>query len=254
MLDDSPTRRVGFKPLSEFSEHRHLGRLWSMDKVRTEGELIEWSRRAERLRDEYNQAHPDSPLPKLRYALEYKFDGLTINLTYDGGKLVQAATRGNGVTGEAILPQAMTIRTIPLTIPVSYTHLQKYDGSQLLHRIKTMGKGKGTVFIGISALYTDEAIRMAQSAGFAYMIALPCAPLLIAQRVDELMDVVQNSGLRDTMALIDATHMRCLDCDDIIAQYLTMLGLAVQHSGFVYAAACIKTVSYTHLDVYKRQA
>lgn len=118
--------------------------------------------------------------------------------------------------------------------------MPKYDGSQLLHRIKTMGKGKGTVFIGISALYTDEAIRMAQSAGFAYMIALPCAPLLIAQRVDELMDVVQNSGLRDTMALIDATHMRCLDCDDIIAQYLTMMGLAVQHSGFVYAAACIK--------------
>lgn len=117
VLDDSPTRRVGFKPLSEFSEHRHLGRLWSMDKVRTQGELIEWSRRAERLRDEYNQAHPDSPLPKLRYALEYKFDGLTINLTYDGGKLVQAATRGNGVAGEAILPQAMTIRTIPLTIP-----------------------------------------------------------------------------------------------------------------------------------------
>lgn len=39
--------------------------------------------------------------------------------------------------------------------------MPKYDGSQLLHRIKTMGKGKGTVFIGISALYTDEAIRMA---------------------------------------------------------------------------------------------
>ncbi len=117
VLDDSPTRRVGFKPLSEFSEHRHIGRLWSMDKVRTEAELIEWSRRAEKLRDEYNQAHIDSPLPKLRYALEYKFDGLTINLTYDGGRLVQAATRGNGVVGEAILPQAMTIKTIPLTIP-----------------------------------------------------------------------------------------------------------------------------------------
>ena len=117
VLDDSPTRRVGFKPLSEFSEHRHLGRLWSMDKVRTEGELIEWSRRAERLRDEYNQAHSDSPLPKLRYALEYKFDGLTINLTYDNGILVQAATRGNGITGEGILAQAKTIRSIPLTVP-----------------------------------------------------------------------------------------------------------------------------------------
>ena len=39
--------------------------------------------------------------------------------------------------------------------------MPKYDGSQLLHRIKTMGKGKGTVFIGISALYTDEAIQLA---------------------------------------------------------------------------------------------
>lgn len=117
VLDDSPTRRVGFAPLNEFSEHKHLGRLWSMDKVRSKSELIDWSKRAERLIAEYNNAHPLAKLPKPCYALEYKFDGLTINLTYDGGKLVQAATRGNGVTGEAILPQAMTIRTIPLTIP-----------------------------------------------------------------------------------------------------------------------------------------
>jgi DNA ligase (NAD+) len=116
-LDDSPTRRVGFKPLGQFDEHKHLGRLWSMDKVRSKERLIEWSNRAEKLREEYNRANPATPLPKFRYALEYKFDGLTINLTYDGGKLVQAATRGNGVTGEAILPQAMTIRTVPLTIP-----------------------------------------------------------------------------------------------------------------------------------------
>lgn len=118
--------------------------------------------------------------------------------------------------------------------------MPKYDGSQLLHRIKAMGKGKGTVFIGISALYTDEAIRMAQAAGFSYVIAMPCAPVLIAQRVDELMGVVQNTGLRDTVTLLDATHMRCLDCDDIIVQYLTMMGLAAQHHGFVYVAACIK--------------
>ena len=116
VLDDSPTRRVGAEPLNEFAQHRHLGRLWSMDKVRTRTELIEWSKRAEKLRSEYNFAHAEK-LPPIRYALEYKFDGLTINLTYDGGKLVQAATRGNGVVGEAILPQAMTIKSIPLTIP-----------------------------------------------------------------------------------------------------------------------------------------
>ncbi len=48
--------------------------------------------------------------------VEYKFDGLTINLTYRDGELVQGATRGNGTVGEAILPQIKTIKTIPLKI------------------------------------------------------------------------------------------------------------------------------------------
>ena len=53
------------------------------------------------------------------YLMEYKIDGLTINLTYDNGQLVQAATRGNGIVGESILPQVRTIRSIPLHIPHS---------------------------------------------------------------------------------------------------------------------------------------
>ena len=57
----------------------------------------------------------------LQYCVEYKFDGLTLNLTYNEGRLIQAATRGNGITGEAILPQAKTIRTVPLTIPYQGT-------------------------------------------------------------------------------------------------------------------------------------
>lgn len=56
-------------------------------------------------------------LPKVKYALEYKFDGLTINLTYEGGRLITGATRGNGIVGEDITPQIKTIRTVPLTIP-----------------------------------------------------------------------------------------------------------------------------------------
>ena len=56
-------------------------------------------------------------LPKVKYALEYKFDGLTINLTYEGGRLMTGATRGNGIVGEDITPQIKTIRTVPLTIP-----------------------------------------------------------------------------------------------------------------------------------------
>lgn len=116
VLPDSPTQRVGSEPLSAFEQQTHLARLWSMDKVRTREALIAWGERAERLRAEYNAANEEK-LPPVRYALEYKFDGLTVNLTYENGMLVRGATRGNGVVGEAILPQIRTIRSIPLTIP-----------------------------------------------------------------------------------------------------------------------------------------
>ncbi len=107
ILPDSPTHRVGGEALTAFEPHVHRARLWSMDKVQSFEELDEWILRTEKL------AERDD----LTYYIEYKFDGLTINLTYDQGVLVQAATRGNGITGEAILPQVRTIRTVPLTIP-----------------------------------------------------------------------------------------------------------------------------------------
>ena len=88
----------------------HIHRLWSLDKVRTREDLIDWGRRVERIAE-------SQQLPKVKYALEYKFDGLTINLTYEGGRLITGATRGNGIVGEDITPQIKTIRTVPLTIP-----------------------------------------------------------------------------------------------------------------------------------------
>ena len=115
VLPDSPTRRVGGEPLKEFAPHTHIVRLLSMDKAQSTGEIADWIRRAEKLRAEAVQA--GASLPEISYVIEHKFDGLTICLTYEGGRLVQAATRGNGTTGEAILPQALTIRQIPLSIP-----------------------------------------------------------------------------------------------------------------------------------------
>lgn len=109
-LPDSPTRRVGGEVLSGFEPHTHLARLWSMGKAQSIEALTDWANRAEKLRLE-------AGLPALKYVVEHKFDGLTVNLTYEDGNLVGAATRGNGVTGEQILPQVMTIRSIPLRIP-----------------------------------------------------------------------------------------------------------------------------------------
>ena len=110
-LPDSPTRRVGGEVMAGFEPHRHIARLWSMDKAQSEEEILAWAQRCQRLTAEAGG------LPENRYMVEYKLDGLTINLTYDGGQLVQAATRGNGEVGEGILAQARTIRCIPLSIP-----------------------------------------------------------------------------------------------------------------------------------------
>ncbi len=115
-LPHSPTQRVGGDPLPAFQQHRHLAPLWSMDKVRTEEDLHAWVARAAKLAAEYS-ASTGQPLPPLRFTVEMKFDGLTVNLTYEGGNLTQATTRGNGEIGEAILPQVKTIKGIPMKIP-----------------------------------------------------------------------------------------------------------------------------------------
>ena len=110
-LADSPTRRVGGEVMEGFLPHRHIAPLWSMDKAQSEEEIFAWAQRCEKLTREAGG------LPENRYCVEYKLDGLTLNLTYDGGRLVQAATRGDGKVGEGILPQAQTIRCIPHEIP-----------------------------------------------------------------------------------------------------------------------------------------
>jgi DNA ligase (NAD+) len=116
VLPDSPTRRVGGGILKGFEPHRHLSRLWSLDKAQNTDDLTAWAARANRLISDFNAKNPDQPLPLPEYVVELKFDGLSLNLTYMDGQLAQSATRGNGEIGEGILAQARTIRTVPLTI------------------------------------------------------------------------------------------------------------------------------------------
>ncbi len=117
VLPDSPTQRVGGELLKGFVQHRHLAPLWSLDKAQNADQLQSWNARVTKLVADYNSKNPDNPLPQPSYAVELKFDGLTLNLTYKDGRLVQAATRGNGVVGEGILAQVKTIKSVPLTIP-----------------------------------------------------------------------------------------------------------------------------------------
>ncbi|TVX89833.1 NAD-dependent DNA ligase LigA [Paenibacillus agilis] len=117
VLPDSPTQRVGGETLSGFEPHRHQARLWSLDKAQDMDSLEAWHQRVLRLINDYNSKNPDKQLPDPSFVVELKFDGLTLNLTYTDGQLVQASTRGNGVMGESILPQVKTIQSVPLTIP-----------------------------------------------------------------------------------------------------------------------------------------
>ncbi|WP_336787335.1 NAD-dependent DNA ligase LigA [Paenibacillus sp. MMO-177] len=118
VLSDSPTQRVGGELLKGFEPHRHRARLWSLDKAQDTEDLLAWNQRVLKAINDYNAKHPEEePLPQPSYVIELKFDGLTLNLTYENGQLIQASTRGNGTVGEGILAQVKTIRSVPLTIP-----------------------------------------------------------------------------------------------------------------------------------------
>lgn len=112
----SPTQRVGDIVLAQFQKYVHRGRLWSLDKAQSVGAIEEWHLKNEKIISDYNMTHEDK-LPQLRYVLTKKFDGLTINCTYDeSGLLAKAATRGTGIVGEDITAQAKTIKSLPLKI------------------------------------------------------------------------------------------------------------------------------------------
>ncbi|MGG7178808.1 NAD-dependent DNA ligase LigA [Clostridium paraputrificum] len=115
VLPYSPTLRVGDIVLEGFTKYTHKAPLWSMDKAQTVDELRDWHNRNKKFLEEMRAQGED--LPELKYILTKKFDGLTINLTYDqDGVLVTAATRGTGTIGENVTSQVQTIKSIPLKI------------------------------------------------------------------------------------------------------------------------------------------
>jgi DNA ligase (NAD+) len=98
VLAGSPTRRVGYEPASELAKEAHAAPLLSLEKTKDPSELASWLADKDGL-------------------LSWKLDGLTVALTYRGGELVKAVTRGDGLTGEVITNNARVIGNIPLSIP-----------------------------------------------------------------------------------------------------------------------------------------
>ncbi|MDD3591042.1 MAG: NAD-dependent DNA ligase LigA [Sulfurovum sp.] len=104
IAEDSPTKRVGGIVRGEFTKAKHIKRMWSMEDVFDSDEVKEWLERVEK------------NIGECEYFCEPKFDGASMNLLYEGGKLVRAITRGDGLVGEEVTDNVRTIRSVPLTI------------------------------------------------------------------------------------------------------------------------------------------
>lgn len=118
---DSPTQRVGASPLSAFEQVRHEIPMLSLDNVFDEESYLAFDKRVrDRLKDTQD----------LTFCCELKLDGLAVSLLYENGSLVQAATRGDGTTGENITANVRTIRAIPL----------KLRGENIPQRIEIRGE------------------------------------------------------------------------------------------------------------------
>ncbi|OPJ63483.1 NAD-dependent DNA ligase LigA [Clostridium chromiireducens] len=115
VLPYSPTLRVGDIVLGGFRKYTHKARLWSLDKAQSLQEIMDWHNRNIKFVEEARSRGEN--LPDLKYVVTKKFDGLTINLTYNTeGILEIAATRGTGSIGEEVTAQVKTIKSIPLKI------------------------------------------------------------------------------------------------------------------------------------------
>lgn len=110
---DSPTQRVGAAPLDAFKKVQHVVPMLSLANAFSSEDIDAFD---VRMRDELRAAHLLTEDALVEYAVEVKFDGLAINLRYEHGVLVQAATRGDGQTGEEVTENVRTIRSIPLRL------------------------------------------------------------------------------------------------------------------------------------------
>ena len=141
VLDNSPSKKVGGDVLDKFQKVTHKNKLYSLSKAQTAEEIIDWNTRNQNITSFDEE-----------YSIEYKFDGLSLAITYENGKLVQAATRGNGEVGEDVTEQVKTIRTVPLTIDYKGTIIVQGEGIIKLSELEKYNQG------------TDEKLKNARNA------------------------------------------------------------------------------------------
>ncbi len=178
---DSPTRRVGGEPISAFKKHEHIYRLYSLDKCVTEDELSAFDERVRKV------------VPDPTYTVEYKFDGLTMCLTYENGLFVRATTRGNGIVGEDVTAQALTIKSFPLKI--DRKDVMEIQGEAII-RLSVLEKYNATA---------DEPLKNARNAAAGAIRNLD--PRVTEKRRPEIIfynvNYAENGGFDSQLEIFD---------------------------------------------------
>ena len=154
MRDDSPSVRVGGKIIDSFNKVNHEIPMLSLSNVFNEADIVAFD---ERVRKEF---------PNPIYVCELKIDGLSVSLKYEKGKLVRAATRGDGVTGEDITHNAITVKTIPLTLNENIdieVRGEIYMSKKTLKEINEVRKEKGEALLQNTRNAAAGSIRQLDS-------------------------------------------------------------------------------------------
>ncbi len=128
---DSPTQRVGASPVAGFQTVRHREPMLSLNNAMNEGEIREFHEQVLRFLEREGASEV---ITALSYTVELKFDGIALSLTYEDGLLVQALTRGDGESGEQVLAQVKTVRTIPLRLRGEFPERLEVRGEVVLPR------------------------------------------------------------------------------------------------------------------------
>jgi len=113
--EDSPTQRVGGAVTKNFKTIAHQYRMYSLDNSYSKEDLLEWENRIQRVLGNVN----------LQYTCELKYDGASISISYENGKLIQAVTRGDGFQGDEVTNNIKTIKSVPLRLKGDYP--EKFD-------------------------------------------------------------------------------------------------------------------------------
>ena len=244
VAENSPTNRVGGQILEKFEKHFHITRLLSQDKAQSYEELEAWIDRCKRLKNSY-EAENAIKLPDLEFIMEYKFDGLTINLTYEDGILKTAATRGNGIVGEEVKAQVETIRSVPLVIEekslleiqgealMPLSELKRYNKENIIQLKNARNAAAGA----IRNLDTSETSKRRLT---AYFYAVPTNSVGFKNE-EEMLEF-----LKDLKLNVHPYHKKVKSLDEIINE---LERIDIERRSLDVLTDGVVTVSYTHLTL-----